>query len=371
MDDEIKLTFTGDIMCDNLEVMKKNNFNNFIDEDLKKRFKEADYVVGNLETPIIKDINSISKRKYSFGASLDFAKELKNCGINMVSTANNHCLDCGEKGLKENIELLDNIGIEHIGTYKSKEDRNNIFIKEIKGMKFAFISYTYGTNAFLNNYYLSLEKEYMVNLFKKQEAQYNIFKKIKDKFFENIHIYSYMRDKKFLIQVRDDIERAKKQADIVIFCMHSGGQYNKKVEHYTKHLSNYLIKCGVDFIIGNHPHVVLKHKMNSIFYSLGNFYATPFSNHNQKDDIPNYSVLLDITFNSKNKTIKKINYSLAKTIIDDNDLPKTYLIENIYKKSTNEERKRLEKHIKQINRNFDKQYIFNVSNKYLLLGGIS
>ncbi len=371
MDNEIILTFTGDIMCDNLEIMKKNSFRNFIDDDIQKRFRLSDYVVGNLEIPIVKDIENKKNMKYSFKAPIHFAQELRNMGIDLVSTANNHCLDCGEEGLKENIELLDEIGMEHIGTYKSPEERNNIFIKEIKGIKFAFISYTYGTNAFLNKHYLDDKNNYMVNLLKKQEDQYNIIKKIKDKFFENVHIYSYIRDKKFLIKVKKDIEIVKEKADIVIFCMHSGGQYNKKVEHYTRKLSNYIIKCGVNFIIGNHPHVVLdckiNKKMEQIYYSLGNFYATPFSNHNQKDEIPNYSILLNLIFNEKDKDIKKVTYSIAKTIIEPNGLPKTYAIEKIYHNSSKEDKIKMQNDIKRINKSFIKKEIWNLSNEYTIL----
>lgn len=371
MKNEIKLTFTGDIMCDNLEIMQKNDFKNFIDKDIQNKFKESNYVIGNLETPLIKNTNINNRKKYSFMAPIEFALELKKIGINMVSTANNHCLDCGENGLKENIELLDVTGIEHVGTYRTLKERNEMFIREIGGIKFAFISYTYGTNAFLNNNYLNQKNEYIVNLLKKQEAKYNLFKKVKDKFFENVHIYSYIRDKKFLLKVKQDIELAKQEADFVIFCMHSGGQYNKKVEHYTKKLSDYLIKCGSDFIIGNHPHVVLNYKiyksMKQVYYSLGNFYATPFSNHNQKDEIPNYSILLNLIFDEKSKKLNRVTYSIVKTIIESTGLPKTYSIEKIYENSTEEEKLKIVNDVRQINRNFTKKEIGKISNEYTLL----
>ena len=153
--------------------------------------------------------------------------------------------------------------------------------------------------------------------------------------------------------------------------MHSGGQYNKKVEHYTRKLSDYLIKCGVNFVIGNHPHVVLDYKMygniSQIYYSLGNFYATPFSNHNQKDELPNYSILLDLVFDKQSKKIKKITYSIAKTIVEPNGLPKTYLIDKIYNESSEEVKRKIQKDIVKINKSLIKQEIFNISNKYTIL----
>ena len=73
-------------------------------------------------------------------------------------------------GLLNTLKTLDRYGLEHIGTYAQKSDKEKIFIKDIGGLRFAFLSYTYGTNASLNGEYLG-EDRYMVNLFQDQERE--------------------------------------------------------------------------------------------------------------------------------------------------------------------------------------------------------
>ena len=41
---------------------------------------------------------------------------------------------------------MNNAGLSHLGTYKSAEEQEQILIKDVKGVKIAFINYTYGTN---------------------------------------------------------------------------------------------------------------------------------------------------------------------------------------------------------------------------------
>lgn len=367
MEKKVRITFTGDIMCDNQEVLSKINYSDFFDRNVEEIFENSDYSVGNLETPILKEIKK-NQKKYSFSAPIDFAKYLRKIGIDFVSTANNHCLDCGIDGLIDNVNNLNVVGLDHTGTYINRKENEQIFIKELKGIKVAFLSFTYGTNAFINNKYLSKENEFYVDLLKKQEFSNKILRKVKDKFFENIYFYSYKRDKHYLDKLDEKIKQARKKADIVVLCLHSGGQYNKKVDWYTKRLCNYVSELGVDVIIGNHPHVILgnkKIKNTFVFYSLGNFFATPFSNHNQKDDYPDYSIILNIDLDVENRSISNISYSIVKTIM--NITPKTYNIYDIYMNANEVEREKIKMNVKKINQIFNndscsikKEYTLNI-----------
>lgn len=44
------------------------------------------------------------------------------------------------------LEELDKAGIDHMGTYATEEDSKEYLIKDVKGIKMAFLTYTYGTN---------------------------------------------------------------------------------------------------------------------------------------------------------------------------------------------------------------------------------
>lgn len=58
MKDYIKLSFTGDIMCESIQIAShaiKDNKYNFDDifSDMQEFFSNSDYVIANLETPIL------------------------------------------------------------------------------------------------------------------------------------------------------------------------------------------------------------------------------------------------------------------------------------------------------------------------------
>lgn len=347
----IKISFVGDIMCKEkqLKASKINNTYDFTNcfKNMKKYFLKSDYLVGNLETPITNDNNNLTTELFSFSTPIQFLEALKNVGFNLLSTANNHCLDRGKDGLVETINSLDKLNLSHIGTYRNKKEKTNIFVKEIEGIKFAFISYTYGTNANINHQYLKKDDCYMVNLFRKQEItirKFNIFKRLKRKCFGNRieDKFNFRRDRKYLVNVIEEIKKAKEVSDYVFFCMHSGGQYNEFPENYTRKLMDFLINNGVDFVIGAHPHVVhgIKRYGNSMgAYSLGNFYAIPYANPNQVDELPDYSIILNFYFDLKTKSTIKKTYSVAKSKIDDTGYTTVNLAKDLYDKEKSQDKK--------------------------------
>ena len=113
--------------------------------------------IANLET-------SFADAPYSnyptFNSPASLATALKDIGVDIITTAGNHCLDKGFKGLSETIDVLDSNGLEHLGTYKTAEDQEKLFVKDINGAKVAFIDYTYGTNGIP----VPSGKEFCVNL---------------------------------------------------------------------------------------------------------------------------------------------------------------------------------------------------------------
>ena len=75
LDKKIKISFTGDILCDlpELKYLKKNKMNYseiFYKYDVKD---DSDFLVGNLETPIC-SILPYTFEPYSFNTPLDLQK---------------------------------------------------------------------------------------------------------------------------------------------------------------------------------------------------------------------------------------------------------------------------------------------------------
>ena len=250
------LATTGDIMCHNTNFQDAYNSStksydfSYYFTDVKKYLQEADITVGNLETTL-----SGAKRGYSgyptFNTPEILAKNLKDAGFNLVTTANNHCMDKGYSGIESTIDFLDKADLAHTGTFKSKKDQETILIKNVKGVNIAFLSFTYGTNGIA----IPKDKSYAVNLIDKD-------------------------------LIKSQIELAKKQnPDLICVSMHWGIEYQTKANKEQQNLADFLFNNGVDVILGNHSHVPQQMEKRTIklddgttkdgfvIYSLGNFMA--------------------------------------------------------------------------------------------------
>ncbi|MDT3387133.1 MAG: CapA family protein [Bacteroidota bacterium] len=331
----IKISFTGDIMSLMPQNKASRRRNNTYDYDrvfcfVKRLFNDADYVVGNLETPIAGEELGYTKEPTVFNTPCEFASSAFCAGINCFTLANNHILDRGVEGLNNTVKNLDIIGADHTGAYTSLIESQEVLIKEIKGVRIAFLSYTYGTNSEWQNNVLTEETDYCVDLFRKQDAFLGIserpviklikrlIKKLLPQFLrEKIRpivsedgvgtIEPAQGDMLYIHRLREKIKKAKNNSDYVIMCMHSGGQYNSEIGPYTRDLAHRLIDYGCDLVIGNHPHCVLEYERyrdQLIIYSLGNFCFTPNWGFYYNGVYADYSLVLNTYFEKKQNSVK-------------------------------------------------------------------
>ena len=134
----------------------------------------------------------------------------------------------------------------------------------------------------------------------------------------NVENFPYI--KRFL----DKIKIAKEKSDLVVLCMHSGGQFNfyQGVGVYTKYVVELARQAGVDCIIGNHTHCIMPLIWENgcvIAYSLGNFCFTPGDGYYVRNVYADYSMLLNIDVSVESKTIQKVSFSILKTIRNADD----------------------------------------------------
>ncbi len=148
-DINMQMSVIGDIMCHNSQYKDAyigNSYDfSYVFEDIKKYIDSADIAIGNLETTFAGSAKGYSNYP-RFNTPEQLANNLKDFGIDVVSTANNHCLDTGYFGLDSTLNFLDEVGISHTGTSRSKEEQDTILIKDVNGIKIAFLAFTYGTN---------------------------------------------------------------------------------------------------------------------------------------------------------------------------------------------------------------------------------
>lgn len=210
----VRLTFTGDLMLH--EPQTTVDFNHTFSR-VRGHLQSADLTIGNLETVFGGFFSDFPL----FSAPDEFGYALRDAGFDLLATANNHSLDQGVEGLLRNLDFLESIGIGTFGTYRSREERDTVLIREVGGIRFAFLAYTFGTN----NQPIPAGRDYLVNL-----------------------IHADL--------IRADIARARDLADFVIIMPHMGFEYEITVRQEIQDWAMLMLEAGADIVVAGHPHVV-------------------------------------------------------------------------------------------------------------------
>lgn len=183
----------------------------------------------------------------TFNSPWEFGNAMIDAGFNLVSLANNHTLDKGEKAVLKSCEFWQDKDVLTAGSYCSNEEANEIKIREKNGIKYTLLAYTYGTNGIP----VPQGKEYLVNLYSDEK-------------------------------VKHDIEQVKDKVDLLMVSMHWGTEYKTVPTEEQKRQAEYLSSLGVDIIIGTHPHIIepITYINDTlVIYSLGNFISAQSTNN--------------------------------------------------------------------------------------------
>lgn len=245
--DTITILATGDIMFHMIEYINnysketgKYSFDTFY-EKMKPYFDEADIVAGNYET------TSNPQKSYSgfpcFNTPPESIEYLKNIGFDVLSTANNHCIDTGVEGIISTIDIMDKNNIKHFGTYKQKQDRGIII--EVNNIKVGFLGYSEIFNGM--DFQIPEDKKYMISYFNVEQINHDV-KTLKDN-----------------------------GADIIICYAHWGKEYSKYPDDFQKFMNHVLLNSGIDIVLGSHPHTLQRSEISGndvnkkfTIYSMGN-----------------------------------------------------------------------------------------------------
>lgn len=240
--EEVSLIAVGDISYSRgvEQIIKKQNDINYPFLKIKDYLQNSDITFGNLETPITEG-QQVPDFQMIFRSNPGTEQALKNAGFSVLSLANNHTPNFGEKGLDDTFKYLGDAGIKYVGAGKNAEEAYQPIYAEIKGIKFAFLAHNDADVV---------------------PADYEAT--------ENRAGTAFMRIDKMAVAVKE----AKQNADFVIVFMHSGTEYADKPNDSQINFAHAAIDVGADLIIGHHSHVVQtmeEYNGKYIFYSLGNF----------------------------------------------------------------------------------------------------
>ncbi len=275
------LTVAGDAMCHTpqisdayVEETGEYDFAPMI-RSAKPWVEQADLAIANLETTFAGGPDYSGYPTFNTPDAL--ATALADAGFDLVSTTNNHSLDKGYDALERTLDVLDEAGLAHVGTYRSQEERDEnsgIVVADCGGISIAVLAYSYGTNGIP----VPSGREYCINLFNTDYAT-----------------TMYTLDTELL---EADMAAARElDCDLIAVIMHWGIEYQLQPNSYQQSLAQTLIDLGADLVLGGHPHVLEPYEFVTteagntgfVCYSLGNFISS------QVYEYTDTTVLLNLT----------------------------------------------------------------------------
>lgn len=243
----------------------------------------ADITVGNLECPI--STRGLGEdKKYTFRAPITAGESLAVAGFDLVSLANNHILDYGSLGLEDTLQTLASNQIHAVGAGMDNTEAYAPVFIEVDGLRLAFLAFA---DIPPTDYdYLAWEAG------------------------PNKPGVAWAHEQK----VREGVQAAKNQADIVIVLVHNGYEFIETVASHQLEIARLAIDSGASLVIGSHPHVLQRiepYRDGLIVYSMGNFVFDNFLFP------PNYSAILAVELSPNGVE----SYQLIDVVVQLNGVP--------------------------------------------------
>ena len=252
------------------DILIEEELQNFIDDfgkdypikKLQSVLAGHDIVFANLEAPIGTEGEKVTGKPYSFLVHPKYAEGIKKMHLDVVSIANNHTMDYGEKALYSTINWLNSNKIKYVGAGANLEDARKPVIFNKKGVEFVFLAYNERPPA---SFYAKKDSP--------GTASAN------------------------LEEISEDIKKYKRKDNIVMVSMHWGIENTLYPQSYQTVMARAIIDAGADVLIGHHPHWIQGveiYKKKPIFYSLGNL-LNGFYNRVEQDGFVAVLVFKGIT----------------------------------------------------------------------------
>jgi hypothetical protein len=198
--------------------------------------KRAPVVLGNLEGPLAQKAQK-QNRNFSYRAKPRVASSLLRAGINVLTLANNHLVDCGREGVLETLEALAVAGVTPLGAAANENAAHEPVVREAGGLRIGLLGYYWNRRCAAT---ASLPGSAM-----------GVFE-----------------------ELETDIRKLRSQVDRVVVTFHWGRPYKPEPSPRARAKARFAIDCGAHAVVGHHPHIIQAfeiHRSRPIFYSIGNF----------------------------------------------------------------------------------------------------
>ena len=198
--------------------------------------QRAPIVLGNLEGPLAQKAQK-QNRNFSYRVKPKVATSVLRAGINVVTLANNHLVDCGREGVLETLEALAAAGVTPLGAAANQNAAHEPVIREAGGFRIGLLGY-----------YWNRRCAATANL---PGSAMGVFE-----------------------ELETDIRQLRTRVDRVVVTFHWGRPYNPEPSPRARAKARFAIDCGAHAIVGHHPHIIQAfevYRRRPIFYSIGNF----------------------------------------------------------------------------------------------------
>ena len=242
------LLFAGDLMAHSpqLAVARRKKGYDFAPSfaAVKAIVSAADLAVANFETTLGGGRGGYTSYP-CFSTPDEFALAVKNAGFDVLTTANNHCMDRRFAGLERTVTRLHEMSFDTCGTYAVSEDRGNVLVRDVNGIRIAILAWTYWTNGIP----VASDKKWSV-----------------------AHLEA----------ASEDMARARSLSpDLIVALPHFGTEYVLTPPRHVTSFVEKLFSWGANVVIASHPHVVQPLELRAprsedaspafVAWSMGNF----------------------------------------------------------------------------------------------------
>lgn len=229
--------------------------------DLYYIIKKSNLSITNLESPLSHIKDPIDKIGGNFRAPTNMVRVLKKSGFDLITLANNHIYDQGEKGLKDTINSLEKNNLNYVGAGITLEEARTPHFIENQVLKLAILNFAEIEFSCANENHGGANPMNLV---------------------DNVH----------------QIKSAKEKADKVIVIIHGGHEHHHYPSPETMKRYRFLAEMGADAIVAHHTHCIGGFEIYDdvpIFYSLGNFLFPPSSRKTPNSWFEGYAVTFQIS----------------------------------------------------------------------------
>jgi hypothetical protein len=220
-------------------ILRDSRFDPFA--DLRPLLSTAHLSFANLESPL-SDQNGETQhpeKRLVFVGPPSGAGIVARAPFHVVSVANNHVWDYGERGFLDTLDALDGAGVRYAGASRRPGEQYRPTVLSVNGWSIALIAVTHVWNP---------------GTFETHEAAGRV---------------AWASEAPLVAEVR----KARSEHDLVLVSYHGGREYSDTPAQEPLDIAKAVVDAGADAVLGHHPHVpqgVGWFSKRPVFFSLGN-----------------------------------------------------------------------------------------------------